>query len=132
MFTYKLKFILLFQLLTMYIHCLNWLVSTGLLFQSAFCRPCKSTTGERHQWSAPVWKWGPDMASTVSAHLSMPFGGIFALWGTSTCHSHSKLYYCVIMHHCLSFCHYPPHPCASPTHSLIYGYVVCRFVIVII
>ena len=27
-------------------HYLHWLKSTGLLFQSAFCQPCKFTTGE--------------------------------------------------------------------------------------
>ena len=47
MFAHKLKFILLPQLLaTMHVHCLHWLMSTGLLYLSAFCRPCKSTTGE--------------------------------------------------------------------------------------
>ena len=32
-----------------------------------------------HQWRAPVWKWGPDMAPTVSALLSRPCSGILAL-----------------------------------------------------
>ena len=30
----------------MHAHCLHWLMSTGLLFQNAFCRPCKFMTGE--------------------------------------------------------------------------------------
>ena len=30
----------------MHVHCLYWLMSTGLLLQSAFFRPCKSMTGE--------------------------------------------------------------------------------------
>ena len=47
MFTHKLKFILLPQLIvTMHVHCLHWLKWTVLLFLNAFCRPCKSTTGE--------------------------------------------------------------------------------------
>ena len=31
---------------TMHVHCLHRLMLTGLLFQSAFCQPRKSTTGE--------------------------------------------------------------------------------------
>ena len=47
MFAHKLKFILLLQLIvTMHVHCLHWLKSTGLLFLNAFCQPYKSTTGE--------------------------------------------------------------------------------------
>ena len=34
-----------------------------------------------HQWRAPVWQWGPDMALTVGAHLSRPCNGILALCG---------------------------------------------------
>ena len=30
----------------MHIHCLHWLMLTGLLFLNAFCQPCKSMTGE--------------------------------------------------------------------------------------
>ena len=30
----------------MHVHCLHWLMWTGLLTLNAFCRPCKSTTGE--------------------------------------------------------------------------------------
>ena len=42
-----LKFILLAQLIiTMHVHCLHWLMWTGLLSLNAFCQPCKSTTGE--------------------------------------------------------------------------------------
>ena len=36
--------------ITMHVHCLHWLISTALLCQNAFCRPCKctgkSTAGE--------------------------------------------------------------------------------------
>ena len=50
MFALKLKFILLPQLIatliTMHVHCLHWLMWTGLLSLNAFCRPCKPTTGE--------------------------------------------------------------------------------------
>ena len=28
----------------LYVHCLLWLMSTDLLFQSALCQPCKYTT----------------------------------------------------------------------------------------
>ena len=51
MFAYKLKFILLPQLIatlliTMHVHCLHWLMLTGQLSLCAFCRPYKSMTGE--------------------------------------------------------------------------------------
>ena len=50
MFAYKLKFILLPQLIATLndyaCSLLHWLMSTGLLLQSAFLQPCKPTTGE--------------------------------------------------------------------------------------
>ena len=79
----------------MHVHCLHWLMSTGLLFQGAFCQPCKSITGEMAPiiWRAPDWQWGPDMAPTVSARLSKPCSGLLAFLGTCTSQSYSKLYY---------------------------------------
>ena len=37
--------------ITMHVHCLHWLMSTSLLFQSAFYRPCKFMT-KWCQWRA--------------------------------------------------------------------------------
>ena len=34
-----------------------------------------------HQWRAPIWQWGPDVAPTVNASLSRPYGGILAHCG---------------------------------------------------
>ena len=82
MFTHELKFILLPQFIaTMYVHCLHWLMSTGLLFQRAFCQPCKSTTGEMAPREGSSLAVESDMAPTVSACLSRPCNGILALCG---------------------------------------------------
>ena len=57
-------------------------MSIVLLFQSTFCQPCKSMTGEMapmEGYNLAVGDWGPDMAPTVSARLSRPCSGILAL-----------------------------------------------------
>ena len=72
------------------------------------------------QWSAPIWQWGPDIACTVSMHLSRPCSGILAFMGECASRSHSKLCHCVILLLCLSLCHHLPHLCGLPTHLLIY------------
>ena len=108
----------------MHVHCLHWVMSTALLFNSGFCRPFKSTTGFNGglQFGSELRS---DMAPTLSIHLSRPCSGILALVGTCTRHSHSKLYYCVILLPC---CHHPPQPCVPPTHPLIYaGLIVMNF-----
>ena len=68
---------------------------TGLLFQSAFGRPWKSTTSEM------VPKVGSNVAMSkeliwllLSAHICL--GIVLEYWpfvGTCTCHSYSTLYY---------------------------------------
>ena len=65
----------------MHVHCLHWLMSTGLLSLNAFCQPCKSTTGEMMPKEGSKLAVGPDMAPTVSARLSRPCSGILALCG---------------------------------------------------
>ena len=42
----------------MHVHCLHWLMSTGLFLLSAFCQTCKSSTGEKApiQMLCPVTK----------------------------------------------------------------------------
>ena len=52
---------------------------TGLLSLNAFCRPCKSTTGEMVPKEGSKLAVGPDMAPSVNAHLSWPCSGILAL-----------------------------------------------------
>ena len=85
MFAHKLKFILLPQLiaaLNNYACSLPPLVNVDwLLSMNAFCRPCKSMTGEMVQKEGSKLAVGPDMAPTVSACLSRPCSGILALCG---------------------------------------------------
>ena len=81
----------------MHVHCLHWLMSTGLLFQSTFCSPCKSMTGKWYQRRPPIWLWGFDMASTVSACL---LGLVVEYWpfvGACTHHSYSKFHYLCLL-----------------------------------
>ena len=121
MFTYKLKFILLSQLIiTMHIHCLHWLMSTGLLFQSAFCRPCKCTTSEITPMDDSNLAVGNDMTHTVSTRLSRPCCGILALCGHVDVIATLNSTICVILLLCFSLCHHPPYPHPPPTHHLIY------------
>ena len=69
-----------------------------------------------------MWQWRPDMAPTVSAHLSRPCFGILVLCGYIYIHIIATLdsTICVILLICLSFCHHPSRPRAPPTHLLIY------------
>ena len=96
----------------MHVHFLHWLISTGLLLQSAFLT-IKSMTGEM----APME--GSNLA--LSAHICL--GLVVEYWlfvGACGHHSHSKFYHCVILLLCFSLCHHPPHPRTPPTHPLIY------------
>ena len=122
---YKLKFILLPQLIaTPNNHAcpLPTLANVDLFCFSRvlfvdYVNPCLMKLCQRR---SQIWLWGPDMATTVSAHLSRPSGSILALC-TCTRHSYSKLYFCVILLLCLSFCHHHPHPWDTPTHLLTYS-----------
>ena len=118
MFAYELKLVLLpsLQLLSNYAHSLpplgyvNWSA-----FQSAFCRPRKSTTGEM----APM-----EGSNLAVGWLSLSCLGLvveyWPLLGTCRYHNYSKLYYFVVLLLCLSFHHHPPHPHIPHTHHLIY------------
>ena len=68
-------------MVTIHGHCLHWLMPTGRLFQSAFCRSCKFTASEIVPMEGLIWQWGPDIAPTVSMYLSRPYSGIFAQCG---------------------------------------------------
>ena len=109
----------------MHIYCLHWLMSTGLLFQSAFCRPCKSKTGEITPMEDSNLAVGNDMTHTVSAHLTRPCSGILALcgplWPFVDVIATLNSTICVILLLCFSLCHHPPTlPPPPPTHHLIY------------
>ena len=65
----------------MHVHCLHWLMSTGLLFQSTFADHVNPQLVKRDQKRTPISLCGPDMAPTVNAHLSKPCSGILALSG---------------------------------------------------
>ena len=53
--------------IAMHAHCLHWLMSTGLLFQSAFFRSSINLLVNWSQWSALNQQWrGPDVAATVN------------------------------------------------------------------
>ena len=79
----------------MHVHCLHWLMWTGLLSLNAFCRPCKSTTGTK---GGPQVGCGDLIWLPLSVHVCL--GLAVEYWpfvGTCTCHSYSKLYYlCLI------------------------------------
>ena len=85
MFTYKLKFILLSQLIateiTMHVHCIHCLKSAGLFFHCAFADHVNAQLVKWHQWRAQIWQWGPKMAPTVSARLSRLCSGTLAFCG---------------------------------------------------
>ena len=90
MFAHKLKICLLPQLIvTMHVHCLHWLMS------SAFCQPCKSTTGEMAPKEASNLAAGDLTWFPLSVHICLveywPFVGAFI------CHSYSKLYYLCLL-----------------------------------
>ena len=106
----------------MHVHCFHWLMLTGMLLQGAFLQPCKSMTGEMTPMegsNSAVGTWY-DITPTVSTHLSRPCCGILARLGAHGCHSHAKLYHCVILLLSFSLCHHPPYPHAPPAHPFIY------------
>ena len=64
---------------------------------------------------------GPWYRLPLSAHVCLCL--VVEYWpfvDACGCHSHSKFYHCVILLLCFSLCHHPPHPCAPPTHPVIY------------
>ena len=65
----------------MHIHYLHWLISTGVLIESAFCQPCKVTAGKMVPVLGSNSAVGHDIPPTVSRHLSKPCSEILAYYG---------------------------------------------------
>ena len=136
MFTHKLKFIVLPQLIATLnnyaCHCLYWLMLTGLLYQNAFCRSCKSATGEmapKEGSKLVVGTWYSSHCQCTSACLGLVVDWISALCG---CMYTSWLLWTlatisVFLFLCLSFCHYPPHIHTPPAYPQIYTGPIFEF-----
>ena len=76
----------------MHFHCLHWLMPTGLLFQSAFCRPYKPTTSEtapKEGSNVAVGTWYGSHSVHVCLGLILEYSSYV---GTCTSHSYSTLY----------------------------------------
>ena len=128
MFVYKLKFILLPQLiatLNNYACLLPPLVmSTGLLYHSAFHWPCKSMTGEMAPKGSSNLAVGDLIWLPPSVYICLGF--VVEYWSfvdACTHHGYSKLYY---LCHLASLFKLLPPPTTTPTplpptHSLIYA-----------
>ena len=102
----------------MHVHCLHWLMSTGLLSLNA--DHVNPRLVKWHQRRAPSWLWGSDMAP-MSVHVCL--GLIVEYWpsvSASTRHSYSKLYYLCLISSLIKLLPPPTPPCAPPTHPLIY------------
>ena len=107
----------------MHVHCLHWLMSTGLLFQSIFCRSCKSATGEIVPMEGSNLAVG---AWYVSTCLSKPcndnIGPLWVYVDVLTTLNSANI--CVILLLCFILCHHPSHLCAPPSHPL---YMLAQF-----
>ena len=120
MFTHKLKFIVLCQLIatlnntTLQDYCLHWLMSTNLLFQSAFVDHVNSWLMKWCQQQAPIWHRGLDMVP-LSVHVCL--GLVVEYWPLRV-HVHVRATLnstiCVILLLCLSCCHHLP---LLPSHA---------------
>ena len=67
--------------IAMHAHCLHWLMSTGLLFQSAFCQSCINLQVNWSQWRALNQQWrGPDIAATVNIAMYVSLGLVVDYW----------------------------------------------------
>ena len=113
----------------MHVHCLHWLMSTGLLYQSAFADHVNSQLVKWCKWRAPIW-YEDLIRLPLSVHFCL--GLVVEYWlfvGTHGRYSHSTLYY--LCHLASLFKplppptppHYPPtHPTPLPSHPPPYIY----------
>ena len=82
----------------MHVHCLHWLMWTGLHSLNAFCRPCKSTTGEMAPKEGSKLAAGTLIWLPLSVHVCL--GLVVEYWpfvGAYTRNSYSKLYYLCLL-----------------------------------
>ena len=114
----------------MHVQCLYGLMSTGLLFQSAFCWPCKLMTGEMVPKKAsnfPVGTWYDSHCQWRLSWLKFvvdywPFVGAY------TNHSYSKLYYLCLLTSLFKLLSPPTQPLHPPSHPLLYtGPILINF-----
>ena len=73
-----------------------WLMSTGLLFLRAFCRPCKFTTSEMAPKESSNLTVGTDLIWLPLSVQYICLGLVVEYWpfvGAFTFYSYSKLYY---------------------------------------
>ena len=109
----------------MHVHCLQLLMSTGLLFQSAFCWPYKSMTGEMVPMEGSNLAMGTWYGSPLSMYIYL--GLVVEYWrfvGTCTHHSYSKLFYLCNLASLFKFLPPPSPPIhlhVSSVHPLIYA-----------
>ena len=100
----------------MYVHCLHWLMSTDLLFQSAFADHVNLWLVKWHQTMAPIWLWEPDMPTTVSAHLPNTCSWMLALFWMQL-HIFATLYSTTLyLHHLASLLKLFPPPTPPLSH----------------
>ena len=120
MFTYKLKFNLLPQLIATLNNyaCLlpplanfNWYASPECFIMTMQIHGWWNGTNGRLQFSSGNLILLPLSLSLVVEYL--PFVGACG------CHSHSKPYQYVILLLCFNLCHHPLHPCVPPAHHVI-------------
>ena len=101
----------------MHVHCLHWLMSTGLLSLNAFCRPCKSTTGEMAPKEGSKLEGCGDLIwLLLSVHVCL--GLVVEYWpfvSAFTRHSYSKLYYLCLIRSLIKLLP-PPTPPPCPSH----------------
>ena len=100
----------------MHVQCLHWLMWTGLLSLNAFCRPCKSTTGEMAPKEGSRLVVGTWYGSHWSVHVCL--GLVVEYWpfvGACTRHSYSKLYSLCLISSLIKLLP-PPTPPPRPPH----------------
>ena len=104
----------------MHVHCLHWLMSTGLLCRVCFSEDVNPRLVKWHPWRAPIWQWDLIWLS-LSAYICL--GLVVEYWpfvGACGRYSHSKLHQFCHLAFWFSLCYHPPHSCAPPAHSFIY------------
>ena len=99
----------------MHVHCLHWLIWTGLLSLNAFCQPCKSTTGEMAPKEGSRFAVGTWYGSHCQCTSFRPCSGILAFVGACTPHSYSKLYSLCLISSLIKLLP-PPTPPPHPSH----------------